>query len=193
MNSSRAVHTRPRAVWSPRSTLVQGMASSSVAMCAMARREVALSTVKEMSQARSARLRTSRPRELVGRGESSCNDRIVHPSALCACKSGKLFSEGHAPLFKSRLPKSTAPTTPSASIGAMVASEVSGVDSGSVRAGGVARPNTNICPNKMGSLTMILLNTKTPQTMRTKKRRKQGGVFTVGGQAKHQSKLPNSP
>jgi len=45
----------------------------------------------------------------------------------------------------------------------------------------------------MGSLTMILLNTKTPQTMRTKKRRKQGGVFTVGGQAKHQSKLPNSP
>ena len=109
----------------------------------------------------------------VGRGESSRNDRIVRPSALCACKSGKLFSECHAPLLKSRLPKSTAPTTPPASIGAMVASEVSGVDSGSVCAGGVARPNTNICPNKMGSPTMILPNTKTPQTMRTKKRRKQ--------------------
>ena len=90
----------------------------------------------------------------VSRGESRRGGSSVQTSALCACKSGKLFSECHAPLLKSLRPQTTAATTPSASSSAIVTPEVSRVQHGSVRALGVAKPKTNSSPNKTGSLRL---------------------------------------
>ena len=90
----------------------------------------------------------------VSRGESRRGGSSVQTSALCACKSGKLFSECHAPLLKNRRPQTPGATTPSASSSAIVTPEVSRVQHGSVPALGVAKPKTNSSPNKTGSLRL---------------------------------------